>query len=161
MIALPCFFPSFHCFSMVWTTWSKNYLCIIVFTPTISSRRRFASVGSPSSMALQKREVMMGSVCTSRSVITLHLRSCVWTYVAGMFHWLEWLRSAYMHGKRKEKGRFVTGGGGETLNRDNYLHLHECSQLYLEVAQIKFWEHIRPKQSQFRALVAILFFNIV
>ena len=57
-----------------------------------------------------------------------------------------------MHIERKEKGRFV-GGAKKTLNRDNHLHSHECSQLYLEVAQIKFWEHMRPKRSQFRALL--------
>ena len=50
-----------------------------------------------------------------------------------------------------EKGRFVWVWK-KTLNRDNYLHSHECSQLYLEVAQIKFWDHMRPKRSQFRAL---------
>ena len=67
-----------------------------------------------------------------------------------MFDWVEWLLSARMHSEHKEKGRFV-GGGKKTLSRDNYLHSDECSQLYLEVAQIKFWEHMRPKRSQFRA----------
>ena len=60
-----------------------------------------------------------------------------------MFDWLEWLRSAHKQSERSVE---------KTLYRDNYLHSHECTQLYLEVAQIKFWEHMRPKRSQFRAL---------
>ena len=75
-----------------------------------------------------------------------------------MFDWLEWLRSAHMHSEHVEKGMFVSGREKnlEPGVRDNCLHLQECSQLYLEVAQITLWEYMRPKWSQCRALQRIM-----
>ncbi len=38
-------------------------------------------------------------------------------------------------------------------HHNNYLHSHKCSQIYFGVAQITFREHMRPKWSQFRAVL--------